>query len=298
MELRQIEYACLAAQSGSFSSAAKKAFVTQQTLSASVSSLEHEWGAPLFNRQRQGVQLTEFGKDVLPYCEKLLLAAHELEGFVKHHRVASDEAVTIACATASIPKQGKGLTLSCLSRFQQSHPTVHFSVFEAASDTCLSALENGVADLAIVVDEPDSARFSFTKLIDERLVVECAASNPLAQLEAISFRDLDGIPIFPPFDLGITYRKIVSGFKRYGLKPQFAIALATSDVSSIWQFLRNERGVVFSPYRSTVDLPSDIVFRPLIDTDSITAPYGIAELLGKTLNKPANTLKEFIICCQ
>lgn len=42
MDVRQIEYFVLAAKAGSFSAAAKSAFVTQQTLSASVASLEGE----------------------------------------------------------------------------------------------------------------------------------------------------------------------------------------------------------------------------------------------------------------
>lgn len=81
MDVRQIEYFVLAAKAGSFSAAAKSAFVTQQTLSASVASLEGEVKTPLFHRRRQGIELTDFGARFLPKCERVLEAVREAEGF-------------------------------------------------------------------------------------------------------------------------------------------------------------------------------------------------------------------------
>lgn len=80
MDVRQIEYFVLAAKAGSFSAAAKSAFVTQQTLSASVASLEGEVKTPLFHRRRQGIELTDFGARFLPKCERVLEAVREAEG--------------------------------------------------------------------------------------------------------------------------------------------------------------------------------------------------------------------------
>ena len=87
MDVRQIEYFVLAAKAGSFSAAAKSAFVTQQTLSASVASLEGEVKTPLFHRRRQGIELTDFGARFLPKCERVLEAVHAPYGhFCLRHR--------------------------------------------------------------------------------------------------------------------------------------------------------------------------------------------------------------------
>ena len=84
MDLRQIEHAVPAAKAGSFSAAAKSAFVTQQTLSASVASLEGEVGTPVFHRRRQGIELTDFGAQLLPKCERVLEDVRAAENFSRY----------------------------------------------------------------------------------------------------------------------------------------------------------------------------------------------------------------------
>lgn len=106
MDVRQIEYFVLVAKAGSFSAAAKSAFVTQQTLSASVASLEGEVKTPLFHRRRQGIELTDFGARFLPKCERVLEAVREAEGFALQWHESTRHTATLptppqACGKAA-----------------------------------------------------------------------------------------------------------------------------------------------------------------------------------------------------
>lgn len=60
------------AQCGSINKAAKVLFTSQPALSAVVSSLERELGAPLIERSRSGITLTELGKNVVKDSEEIL----------------------------------------------------------------------------------------------------------------------------------------------------------------------------------------------------------------------------------
>lgn len=293
MDLRQIEYFRLVARAGSFSAAAKGAYVTQQTLSASVASLEQEWGIPLFNRRRQGVELTAFGETMLPACEHLLDEAAALGGLVDRYRESAAQTATFAYASASLQQQGEGFTLEGLARFRADHADADLRVFELTSDACLSALAQGEVDLAFVVGEPDPAQFSFTKLVDAHLLVALPADHPLTSKEAISFRDLAGVPIFPTPDLKETYHRIVAGFERYGLKPNY-VPLPFS-LENAQRFVRNGEGVDFSPEHNADEPPEGIAYRPLTPEDAFTLPLGLAEKRGAPQSPLMAELKEFIL---
>lgn len=83
MNLVQLQYAKIVAQTGSFSAAARACRVSQPTISNAISELESEWGAKLFKRSTRRVELSAFGRAILRHIEGMLNSAEELEQEVK-----------------------------------------------------------------------------------------------------------------------------------------------------------------------------------------------------------------------
>lgn len=79
MELRQVRYFLAVADAGSFSAGARRAFVTQPTLSAAIASLEAELGAKLFERRARGIALTPQGERALDHARRILREAETLK---------------------------------------------------------------------------------------------------------------------------------------------------------------------------------------------------------------------------
>lgn len=75
MDLQQLRYFIAVAETGSFTAAAERAFVTQPTLSAGLARLERELGARLFERGRRGAWLTAQGERFMPHAQAALRAA-------------------------------------------------------------------------------------------------------------------------------------------------------------------------------------------------------------------------------
>src|SRR5436853_7401756 len=72
MELSQLEVFLAVAREGRFSRAAEKLYRTQSAVSQTIRKLEDELGEPLFDRtSREGV-LTDAGRVLHDYAEKLL----------------------------------------------------------------------------------------------------------------------------------------------------------------------------------------------------------------------------------
>lgn len=89
MNLNQLRYADAVLQEGSFSKASDRCNVSQPTLSNGIAALEEEFGGNLFNRTTRKTEISEFGRQILPLIEAVLLAEHELiSGVHSYHNPA------------------------------------------------------------------------------------------------------------------------------------------------------------------------------------------------------------------
>jgi DNA-binding transcriptional LysR family regulator len=79
MDLKQIRYFIAVADAGSFSAGAKRAFVTQPTLSAAIAALEGELGFALFEREARGISLTTKGLNALETARSILRETERLK---------------------------------------------------------------------------------------------------------------------------------------------------------------------------------------------------------------------------
>ena len=79
MKLRQLEFVVEIARTGSFRRAAELCHATQPTLSAALAQLEQELGGRLFERTTRKVELTPFGRHIMPYLQSVLVARSEAD---------------------------------------------------------------------------------------------------------------------------------------------------------------------------------------------------------------------------
>lgn len=75
MELEQLRIFAAVAQSGGFTAAAAKLYISHSTVSRTVAALEEELGVRLVERNNHVVGLTAAGKVLLEETEALLTAA-------------------------------------------------------------------------------------------------------------------------------------------------------------------------------------------------------------------------------
>jgi DNA-binding transcriptional LysR family regulator len=83
MQLRQLEYLLTIWETGSFSAAASRLYLTQPSLSQQIRALEKELGAELLERGHHGIALTPAGRVFLPQARRVLQAAQEATDSVR-----------------------------------------------------------------------------------------------------------------------------------------------------------------------------------------------------------------------
>lgn len=79
MTLQQLKYVIEISECGSITTAAEKLFLTQPSLSKSVSELEKEMGITIFRRSNRGVFLSEDGAKFLSYARQVIEQSELLE---------------------------------------------------------------------------------------------------------------------------------------------------------------------------------------------------------------------------
>lgn len=124
MNLIQIEYFMMVAESGSFRQTAEKMYVSQPAVSKQISLLEKEWNIILFNRKYRSATLTKAGKIMYEhFCGARNTFGECLRKARLADKQASSELRIGTMEHADIP----GFTDVC-ARFHKKYPSVFLTV--------------------------------------------------------------------------------------------------------------------------------------------------------------------------
>lgn len=142
--LLQMEYFIEVAKARSFSEAAKKLYISQQTLSAHISHIEQQVGTLLFERTRP-LTITFAGKMYLKRAQEIIFINSQLEKELKDIAKPTNNILKIgisyAYARVVLPK--------ILDDFYCSCPTAIVNIYEMAYEKMDQALNNGEVDLIL-----------------------------------------------------------------------------------------------------------------------------------------------------
>jgi DNA-binding transcriptional LysR family regulator len=174
-----------AAQSGSFSAAARTLGYTQSAVSRQVAALELVAGRRLFERGRDGVTLTAAGARLLPRAIRIL---GELDAALRETDDATGPVRLGAFATAAA-----GLVPQALATLPRE---LTVSLREGTTPALTRALRAGTLDLAILAQappfRPPDPELELTVLSERELVVAVPSSHPLARALAVEVEQLLG----------------------------------------------------------------------------------------------------------
>lgn len=193
MTMQQVLYALEVAAQSNVSQAAQRLYISQSALSQQLRRLEQELGYSLFTRTPRGLELTERGR---VFCTEAGPVAEQWKQFSKKVvRNAASQKTRLRVGVGS-RVYSNYLFARILSYFE-ANPRLEVTFVTEAGRDALEALRKGALDLALdrlPMEElqGDLQDYYFCPLIRERQCVLMSRSDPLAALEAMSFRDLQG----------------------------------------------------------------------------------------------------------
>lgn len=153
MNLVQLHYAKIVAETGSFSAAARACEVSQPTISNAISELEAEWGAKLFKRNTRRVELSAFGRGILRHIEGLLDTAQELEQEVKGLVNPRHKLLRVAFS----PVIDSRRLMAMFEPFKKERPNLEIYYKECNADDLEARLDNEQVDVICGIRLRESA---------------------------------------------------------------------------------------------------------------------------------------------
>ena len=203
MELRQLETFVAVARELSFSRAAAGLGYVQSSVSSQVAALERELGVPLFDRLGRTIALTEAGRVMLDYSERLLDLAREAGEAVADAGAGSGEitgSLNVSAPETLLTYRLPGL----LTNFHERYPKVRVSLKPTAVGrlvgSTLRALEEGRVDIAFVLEVPlvSVEGISTELLMEEGVSVVAPPAHALANSAFVDPSDLTGEAVLLP----------------------------------------------------------------------------------------------------
>jgi DNA-binding transcriptional LysR family regulator len=169
------------ARAGTLSGASRRLEVEHTTVARRIDRLEGQLGTTLFDRSREGYELTEMGQALLPHAEAMegaaLAAAEQLGGGA----LAAHGIVRLG-----VPEVfGVKVVVPLLAGMVATHPNLSIDLLALPS---FANLANREADLGVMLDPPSTGRYMVTRLASFRFYLYAAPSY-LARHAPIRHRD-------------------------------------------------------------------------------------------------------------
>ncbi len=229
MNIKHLEHLLALADSGSFSRAAERCFITQSALSRSIQNLEEELGGQLLDRIGKRNELTPLGCEVVARARRIVLEASELRHSAELLQGGGGK---ISIGLGSGP--GALLTTPLLCHAAKHHPDLRVSITRGPTELQLLQLRARQLD-ALVVDAyrvapaPD---LQIESLGYQSAGFVCRADHPLASLSCLALQDLLRYPVASTPLSDQVARMLVN---EYGpaADPQLMVALQGEEVDSL-----------------------------------------------------------------
>ena len=186
MNLSQLRYVKAVAETGSFTLAAERCYVTQPTLSNGIAQLEQEFEERLFARTTRAVTLTPFGERMLPFIDKVLAAQAEL--LHESRNAASRNVVRIGTS----PLLRAGWLAPMLEEFRKTHPEAEVILHEQNMADLYRMLDEELLDFVFGVADTRKPSWSGTFLYREPLYFIPRGANRPKGEGTIGFEDIAG----------------------------------------------------------------------------------------------------------
>lgn len=264
MRLEQLQAFLSVAQTGSFQQAAKKCGVTQSTVSRQIQGLESELGLPLLHRGAHS-KLTLAGDQLLPHVRKILTEWQDATQEINDLRAGKQPELCVAaihsvCAHYLPP---------VLQQFCRLYPEVQLRVTSLGSDRSLKVLQDGLVDLAIVMNNPfltSRPELAVDWLYNEPIQVLMSDEHPLAQYDLVPWAELAQFPQVMFKDGYGMQRLVQDQFKQQGLELKAVLELNTLD--AFRGVIRQGEMISLLPRGALVDSQSD----PTLAIRDLAAP--------------------------
>ena len=231
MKFSQIRSFVAVAERGSVQGAARQMGITQPAVTRSIRDLEHELGAPLFERSGTGMSLTDIGHAVLRRAAGIHADIGRLQAEVV--QLSGRQAGTVIVGLSFVAHAG--LLPRVIEKFRQQAADVQLEIRESLFTAIEPQLSTGTIDFYVGPVPPGDSfqgRIATEPLFENRRQIFCRRNHPLAN--ATSLAELTGASWVTVPALPFPHDELAIQFGRHGLPPPHVAVRAQTMLSMMF----------------------------------------------------------------
>ena len=240
MDLGQLEVFLAVAREGRFSRAAEKLYRTQSAVSQSIHKLEEDIGEPLFDRSSRDGMLTDAGRVLQDYAEKLLNLRSDAEAALVELRQLHVGKLSIAANEFTAL-----YLLPVLAEVRRLHPRIKIAVQRALGSHIPEDVVRHSSEMGVLTYDPQDRQLQSIVVYLDELIFVVPPTHPLAGSSQVSIRQLGAESFVAPIVCSPFRAKLFVSFRRPQTPRQMANQLPT--LQAIKRFVAMGNGVALLP---------------------------------------------------
>jgi DNA-binding transcriptional LysR family regulator len=292
MNIKHLEHLLALADTGSFSRAADKLFITQSALSRSIQSLEEDLGAKVLDRIGKRNELTPLGQDVVARARHIVRDAAELRHSARLLKDGGQGTVSVGLGSG--PAALLMLPLLCAASAQAG---MRVSVTQGPVELQMLQLRSRQLD-AMVVDMRrviPATDLNIESMAELRAGFVVRAHHPLATEKKVTLADVLRYPVASTPLSDEVARLLVDQFGPQA-NPSDMVSLRCDDVASLVQTAARTDAIflgVLATARSGLD-DGSLVELQLTPPLAATARFAYVTLAGRTEAPAMAYFRDFV----
>jgi DNA-binding transcriptional LysR family regulator len=233
------------AQERSFSRAAAKVHRTQPAVSQAIRRLEADLGEQLIDRSSKTGTLTDAGKVLQNYGERLVRLAEETESAMKELRDLRRGRVLIGANEAAVHT-----LLPLITRFRARYEDIAIDVRRVPARQIAVEVQQGSLDFGALTFRPTEAGLLETPVGSDELVLLVHPAHHLSGRRQISMDDLAVEPVVAHNDPSPARERVLRLFEQRRIALKMVISLPSLD--GIKRAVELKLGVALLPRRCAI----------------------------------------------
>jgi DNA-binding transcriptional LysR family regulator len=275
-----------AVRAGSIRGASESLNLAPSSVSRQIQLLEHQMGAPLFDRSAGGVVPTHAGKLVAEFARSVLLDYDSLRADINEKRGIRRGFIRMAAVESTISERA----VFAITAFRERFPEVSFRLRMLPAAKVIEAVKLGEVDLGVTFCAPPDTALTLLARFSEPVVLAVSPNHDWAHRTSVRMAELQLIPLGLPEQTFGVRRIIDAAAQAAGIELQ--PALTSDSFEALRGFARQGGGGSLLPRLSIEpERKANILKSILIDVPALNETT--ADVIVLKSRRPGRLLKLF-----
>ncbi|MED1607675.1 LysR family transcriptional regulator [Cytobacillus kochii] len=249
MDLTKLRYFYTTAKLENVSHAAKVLLISQPALSKAIANLEAELELDLFHRKGKHIALNENGVYLYRRAERIFAEIDNLNRDLLQRKNEGSGTLSIV---STLPYT----VTDIFDSFLEKYPKIKFTQVPLSKNNLQHFVEFGKYDVCITTEEVQHPNVEWSPLFNEQVYLSVPLAFDESRLDTIDLTKIESLP-FIGLTNNYSFRQFTDNFcQSINFKPSYQFEVEES--TAILQFVKNGRGVSFSPQSAIHLFPNEI----------------------------------------